>query len=124
MREHPAHERQSVAAFLAGASIRLGGGLFLRDARAVMPDDEADEGRLDLSAAPEWSERFVQSVGVLDDVGENFVAADEELEQGVVRDAGEAAPLLKEGTRRANALGRAEISELARRGRCAVFNKQ
>jgi hypothetical protein len=27
VREHPAHERQPVAAFLAGASIRLRGGL-------------------------------------------------------------------------------------------------
>ena len=45
MREHPAHEREAEAAFFAGASIRLRGSLFLRDARAVMPDDEADEGR-------------------------------------------------------------------------------
>jgi len=44
VREHPAHEGLAEAAFLAGASIRLRGGLFLRDAHAVMPDDEADEG--------------------------------------------------------------------------------
>ena len=45
VREHPAHERQAEAAFLATASIRLRSGLFLSDARAVMPDDEANEGR-------------------------------------------------------------------------------
>ena len=44
-REHAVHEPEAEAAFLAGASIRLRGGLFLCDARAVMPDDEADKGR-------------------------------------------------------------------------------
>lgn len=43
--EHPAYERQPEAAFVAGASIRLRGSLFLRNAHAVMADDEADEGR-------------------------------------------------------------------------------
>ena len=43
-----------------------------------------------------------------------FVATDEQLEQGVLRDAGEPAPLLKEGTCRADALRRAETGELAR----------
>jgi hypothetical protein len=44
-REHSAYQRQPEATLVAGTSIRLRGGLFLRDARAVMPDDKADEGR-------------------------------------------------------------------------------
>ncbi len=51
-REHAVHEPEAEAAFLAGASIRLRGRLFLRDSRAVMPDDETDERRRDLGAAP------------------------------------------------------------------------
>ena len=52
VREYPAHERQAEAAFLAGTSIRLRGRLFLRDSRTVMPDNETDERRRDIGAAP------------------------------------------------------------------------
>jgi hypothetical protein len=45
VREHPANERQAQTALVAGASIRQSDSLFLCDARPVMADDEADEGR-------------------------------------------------------------------------------
>src|SRR6266478_2196061 len=121
VREDAPHQREAEATFLAGAGVGLCGGLFLRDADAVVTDGEADEAGPDLRAAPKWAERFVQSVGVLDDVGEHFVAADEELKQGVVRDAGKAAPFLEEVAGLADALGGAEGGELVRRWWCSVF---
>ena len=118
------HERETEAPFLAGASIRLRSILFLRDAGTLMPDDKADEGRRYFNTAPERAGSFPQAVSMLDDVCKDLIATDQQLEQRVLRDACEPAPLLKEGTRIANALRRAKISELARGCRCAVFNQQ
>ena len=76
-REHPAHERQTEPAFLAGASIRLRSGLFLRDARAVVPDDETDSGSRNFSASPERAGPFLQAVCMLDNVREDLIATDQ-----------------------------------------------